>query len=175
MWVIIIVTLYISLCAERLFFTRCCFCQMIVPLSQLINALHSLKNSATASVQTLHKDFTPDHNSFLKEVRWTPQIHDNFRWFRGSTVHKHVGSNCLHEGVDNLLWHLLTAQCEFEGSWPVRDQSEPAGRAGQQDIAYTRTRGASHCSFDMEDESCFHRQLLSQQAWWARLPSVMVF
>ncbi|XP_040921388.1 ATP-dependent zinc metalloprotease YME1L1-like isoform X2 [Toxotes jaculatrix] len=41
--------------------------QMIVPLSQLINALHSLKNSATASVQTLHKDFTPEHNSFLRE------------------------------------------------------------------------------------------------------------
>ncbi|KAG7231260.1 hypothetical protein INR49_012091 [Caranx melampygus] len=40
---------------------------MIVPLSQLINALHSLKNSATASVQTLHKDFTPEHSSFLKE------------------------------------------------------------------------------------------------------------
>uniref|UniRef100_A0AAQ4R4G2 ATP-dependent zinc metalloprotease YME1L1 n=1 Tax=Gasterosteus aculeatus aculeatus TaxID=481459 RepID=A0AAQ4R4G2_GASAC len=35
--------------------------QMIVPLSQLINALHSLKNSATASVQTLHKDFFPEH------------------------------------------------------------------------------------------------------------------
>ncbi|XP_026219765.1 ATP-dependent zinc metalloprotease YME1L1 isoform X2 [Anabas testudineus] len=41
--------------------------QMIVPLSQLINALHSLKNSATASIQTLHKDFTPDPSSFLKE------------------------------------------------------------------------------------------------------------
>lgn len=41
--------------------------QMIVPLSQLINALHSLKNSATASVQTLNKDFTPEHSSFLKE------------------------------------------------------------------------------------------------------------
>uniref|UniRef100_A0A3B5A4H4 ATP-dependent zinc metalloprotease YME1L1 n=1 Tax=Stegastes partitus TaxID=144197 RepID=A0A3B5A4H4_9TELE len=44
-----------------------CVCQMIVPLSQLLNALHSLKNSATASVQALHKDFTPEHNSFLKE------------------------------------------------------------------------------------------------------------
>lgn len=41
--------------------------QMIVPLSQLINALNSLKNSATASVQTLHKDFASDHGSFLKE------------------------------------------------------------------------------------------------------------
>ncbi|XP_074477263.1 ATP-dependent zinc metalloprotease YME1L1 isoform X2 [Sebastes fasciatus] len=41
--------------------------QMIVPLSQLINALHSLKNSATASVQTLHKDFIPEHSSYLKE------------------------------------------------------------------------------------------------------------
>ncbi|XP_029003209.1 ATP-dependent zinc metalloprotease YME1L1-like isoform X2 [Betta splendens] len=41
--------------------------QMIVPLSQLINALHSLKNSATASVQTLHKDFIPDHSSFPNE------------------------------------------------------------------------------------------------------------
>uniref|UniRef100_A0A665X8F1 AAA+ ATPase domain-containing protein n=1 Tax=Echeneis naucrates TaxID=173247 RepID=A0A665X8F1_ECHNA len=41
--------------------------QMIVPVSQLINALHSLKNSATASVQTLHKDFTVEHSSYLKE------------------------------------------------------------------------------------------------------------
>uniref|UniRef100_A0A8D2ZY16 ATP-dependent zinc metalloprotease YME1L1 n=1 Tax=Scophthalmus maximus TaxID=52904 RepID=A0A8D2ZY16_SCOMX len=36
-------------------------------LCQLINALNSLKNSATASVQTLHKDFASDHGSFLKE------------------------------------------------------------------------------------------------------------
>uniref|UniRef100_A0A671WR52 ATP-dependent zinc metalloprotease YME1L1 n=1 Tax=Sparus aurata TaxID=8175 RepID=A0A671WR52_SPAAU len=40
---------------------------MILPLSQLINALHSLKNSATASVQTLHRDFPPEHTSYLKE------------------------------------------------------------------------------------------------------------
>ncbi|XP_031706051.1 ATP-dependent zinc metalloprotease YME1L1-like isoform X1 [Anarrhichthys ocellatus] len=41
--------------------------QMIVPISQLINALHSLKSSATASVQTLHKDYIPEHSSYLKE------------------------------------------------------------------------------------------------------------
>ncbi|XP_017261773.1 ATP-dependent zinc metalloprotease YME1L1 isoform X2 [Kryptolebias marmoratus] len=41
--------------------------QMIVPFSQVINALHSLKNSATASVQTLHKDFSQEHSSYLKE------------------------------------------------------------------------------------------------------------
>ncbi|KAM3860683.1 ATP-dependent zinc metalloprotease YME1L1-like [Diretmus argenteus] len=43
--------------------------QMIVPLSQLINALHSLKSSAnsTASVQSLNKDFNPEHNPLLKE------------------------------------------------------------------------------------------------------------
>ncbi|XP_061569514.1 ATP-dependent zinc metalloprotease YME1L1-like isoform X2 [Cololabis saira] len=41
--------------------------QMIVPLSQVINGLHSLKNSATASIQTLHKDFSPEHSSYLKE------------------------------------------------------------------------------------------------------------
>lgn len=40
---------------------------MIVPLSQLINALHSLKNSATASIQALHKDFNPEHSVFLRE------------------------------------------------------------------------------------------------------------
>lgn len=40
---------------------------MIVPLSQLINALHSLKNSATASIQALHKDFNPEHSAFLRE------------------------------------------------------------------------------------------------------------
>ncbi|XP_029979056.1 ATP-dependent zinc metalloprotease YME1L1 isoform X2 [Sphaeramia orbicularis] len=41
--------------------------QMVAPLSQLINALHSLKSSATASVQSLHKDFTPEQSSYLKE------------------------------------------------------------------------------------------------------------
>ncbi|XP_031582968.2 ATP-dependent zinc metalloprotease YME1L1-like isoform X2 [Oreochromis aureus] len=41
--------------------------QMIVPLSQLTNALHSLKNSATASIQALHKDFNPEHSAFLRE------------------------------------------------------------------------------------------------------------
>ncbi|XP_039899869.1 ATP-dependent zinc metalloprotease YME1L1 isoform X2 [Simochromis diagramma] len=41
--------------------------QMIVPLSQLINVLHSLKNSATASIQALHKDFHPEHSAFLRE------------------------------------------------------------------------------------------------------------
>uniref|UniRef100_A0A8D3E952 ATP-dependent zinc metalloprotease YME1L1 n=1 Tax=Scophthalmus maximus TaxID=52904 RepID=A0A8D3E952_SCOMX len=45
-------------------------------LCQLINALNSLKNSATASVQTLHKDFASDHGSFLKEVSFfdTPAV-----------------------------------------------------------------------------------------------------
>uniref|UniRef100_UPI003AAC0E69 ATP-dependent zinc metalloprotease YME1L1-like isoform X3 n=1 Tax=Centroberyx gerrardi TaxID=166262 RepID=UPI003AAC0E69 len=45
--------------------------QQVMPLSQLINALHSLKSSAnsaaTASIQSLHKDFTPEHNPLLKE------------------------------------------------------------------------------------------------------------
>ncbi|XP_061877004.1 ATP-dependent zinc metalloprotease YME1L1-like isoform X2 [Entelurus aequoreus] len=41
--------------------------QMIVPFSQLISALHSLKNTATASVQTLHKDLSPEHTWLPKE------------------------------------------------------------------------------------------------------------
>uniref|UniRef100_A0A8C6TF95 ATP-dependent zinc metalloprotease YME1L1 n=1 Tax=Neogobius melanostomus TaxID=47308 RepID=A0A8C6TF95_9GOBI len=41
------------------------FFQMVLPL---INALHSLKSSATASVQSLHKDFAESH-SYTKEVR----------------------------------------------------------------------------------------------------------
>ncbi|XP_057680713.1 ATP-dependent zinc metalloprotease YME1L1-like isoform X2 [Corythoichthys intestinalis] len=41
--------------------------QMIVPLGQLVSALHSLKNTATASVQTLHKDFNPEHAPLAKE------------------------------------------------------------------------------------------------------------
>lgn len=61
----------------------------------------------------------------------------------------------------------FTAQCESEGSWPVRDQGESAGWAGQQVTAYTRTRRTSRRSFDMEDESRFCGQLLSQQARWA--------
>uniref|UniRef100_A0A3P8WXZ1 ATP-dependent zinc metalloprotease YME1L1 n=1 Tax=Cynoglossus semilaevis TaxID=244447 RepID=A0A3P8WXZ1_CYNSE len=41
--------------------------QMIVPLSQLINALNSLKNSVTGSARVLHKDFPAEHSSFLRE------------------------------------------------------------------------------------------------------------
>lgn len=36
--------------------------QMVLPLSQLINALHSLKSSVTASVQSLHTDFVESHS-----------------------------------------------------------------------------------------------------------------
>ncbi|XP_028290415.1 ATP-dependent zinc metalloprotease YME1L1 isoform X2 [Gouania willdenowi] len=41
--------------------------QMVVPLGQLINVLHSVKNSATATIKALHTDFSPEHNSILKE------------------------------------------------------------------------------------------------------------
>ncbi|CAG05480.1 unnamed protein product, partial [Tetraodon nigroviridis] len=41
--------------------------QMLFPVSQLINALHSLKNSATASIQTLNRDLIPEHTSYLRE------------------------------------------------------------------------------------------------------------
>uniref|UniRef100_A0A3B5QSR6 ATP-dependent zinc metalloprotease YME1L1 n=1 Tax=Xiphophorus maculatus TaxID=8083 RepID=A0A3B5QSR6_XIPMA len=41
--------------------------QMVVPLSQVLNALHSLKSSATASVHSLHKDFRQEHKTNLKE------------------------------------------------------------------------------------------------------------
>uniref|UniRef100_A0A3B3U5E0 ATP-dependent zinc metalloprotease YME1L1 n=1 Tax=Poecilia latipinna TaxID=48699 RepID=A0A3B3U5E0_9TELE len=43
--------------------------QMVVPLSQVLNTLHSLKSSATASVHSLHKDFRQEHKSYLKEPR----------------------------------------------------------------------------------------------------------
>lgn len=45
---------------------------MLLPLSQLINALHTLKNSATASIQTLNRDLISEHNSHLREVRCDP-------------------------------------------------------------------------------------------------------
>uniref|UniRef100_A0A672J3I6 YME1-like 1a n=1 Tax=Salarias fasciatus TaxID=181472 RepID=A0A672J3I6_SALFA len=74
---------------------------MIVPLSQLINALHSLKNSATASIQTLHKDFTPEHNSFLKEVRWKAKMHPSVS-LRELGLSE-VGVSQLDELVSRLL------------------------------------------------------------------------
>ncbi|XP_061661179.1 ATP-dependent zinc metalloprotease YME1L1-like isoform X3 [Syngnathoides biaculeatus] len=40
---------------------------MMVPLGQLASALHSLKNTATASVQALHKDFCPEHAALTTE------------------------------------------------------------------------------------------------------------
>lgn len=39
---------------------------MVLPLSQLINAFHSLKSSATASVQSLNQDFAENY-SYIKE------------------------------------------------------------------------------------------------------------
>ncbi|XP_054876902.1 ATP-dependent zinc metalloprotease YME1L1-like isoform X2 [Poeciliopsis prolifica] len=41
--------------------------QMVVPLSQVFNALHSLKSSASASVHSLHTDFRQEHKTNLKE------------------------------------------------------------------------------------------------------------
>ncbi|XP_075903576.1 ATP-dependent zinc metalloprotease YME1L1-like isoform X1 [Nelusetta ayraudi] len=41
--------------------------QMMLPLTQILNSLHSLKNTATASVQTLHRDFIQEQSSLLKE------------------------------------------------------------------------------------------------------------
>ncbi|XP_075903578.1 ATP-dependent zinc metalloprotease YME1L1-like isoform X3 [Nelusetta ayraudi] len=40
---------------------------MMLPLTQILNSLHSLKNTATASVQTLHRDFIQEQSSLLKE------------------------------------------------------------------------------------------------------------
>lgn len=42
--------------------------QMMLPLTHILNSLHSLKNTATASVQTLHREFVQEQSSILKEV-----------------------------------------------------------------------------------------------------------
>lgn len=82
--------------------------------------------------------------------------------------------------ITHICCPFFIAQRKFEGSWPVRDQGESVGWAGQQVAAYTRTRRTSRCPLGMEDESCVCRQLLSQQAWWAacwaeRRPGFIVF
>lgn len=42
--------------------------QMMLPLTQILNSLHTLKNTATASVQSLHRDFGQEQSSIFKEV-----------------------------------------------------------------------------------------------------------
>lgn len=76
--------------------------------------------------------------------------------------------NCLTKVIITYVGcPSFTAQCESEGSRPVRDQGESAGWAGQQITTHTSTWRTPRSSFYVEDESRFFRQLLPQQAWWA--------
>lgn len=153
---------------------------MILPLSQLINALHSLKNSATASIQTLHKDTAAETSSFLKEVtqsqRGFPLCPSNhIRTFSDTAetrYHDRMIRNSLCEVSEpcGMCLCVSLAHSESEGAGSVRAQGESAGRAGQQVTAPPRTRGASCCSccslcsLCVEDQSRFCRQLLPEQA-----------
>ncbi|XP_077592588.1 ATP-dependent zinc metalloprotease YME1L1-like [Stigmatopora nigra] len=82
--------------------------QMLVPLGQLISALHSLKNTATASVQTLHKDFIPEHSTLAKELNTS--LRDlGFSEFRGAH---------LDEVLDRLLPTLGSEEPpSFPSAW----------------------------------------------------------
>lgn len=150
---------------------------MLLPVSQLINALHSLKNSATASIQTLNRDLIPEHNSYLREVRChsyarVVQLYCTF-------THSTVPSVAAEYTTQLFCWRDIAviglaepvvmssfvAQCESEGPRPVRDQDESAGRAGQQVAAPTTARRTPQGSVGVEDKSCFLRQFFSQQTW----------
>ncbi|KAM9333377.1 ATP-dependent zinc metalloprotease YME1L1-like isoform 2-T2 [Pholidichthys leucotaenia] len=115
--------------------------QMIAPLNQVISALHSLKNSATASVQTLHKDFPPEHKTFLKEP---------------SVSLKDLGlSNLRVNQLDELVNRLL----------PVLGPEEPptvpsAWRTTHvsTDSFFHNKHGFSHRRSGVFSSSSFHRQ-----------------
>nr|XP_019958770.1 PREDICTED: ATP-dependent zinc metalloprotease YME1L1 isoform X2 [Paralichthys olivaceus] len=115
--------------------------QMIVPLSQLINALHSLKNSATASVQTLHKDFTPEHSSFLKEP--TVSLRD--------LGLSDISVNQLDELVGRLLPPLGPEELPTVPSvWKTSHVST--------DSFFHNKHGISHRSLGVFGSPVFHRQ-----------------
>ncbi|XP_019958770.2 ATP-dependent zinc metalloprotease YME1L1 isoform X2 [Paralichthys olivaceus] len=115
--------------------------QMIVPLSQLINALHSLKNSATASVQTLHKDFTPEHSSFLKEP--TVSLRD--------LGLSDISVNQLDELVGRLLPPLGPEELPTVPSiWKTSHVST--------DSFFHNKHGISHRSLGVFGSPIFHRQ-----------------
>ncbi|XP_071397889.1 ATP-dependent zinc metalloprotease YME1L1-like isoform X2 [Centroberyx affinis] len=119
--------------------------QMIVPLSQLINALHSLKSSAnsavTASVQSLHKDFTPEHNPLLKEP---------------SVSLRDLGLSDIRIGqLDELVSRLL----------PTQGPEEPPAAASpwrtshvSADSFYQNKHGFSHRRLGVFGSPIFHRQ-----------------
>ncbi|XP_071751526.2 ATP-dependent zinc metalloprotease YME1L1 isoform X2 [Centroberyx gerrardi] len=119
--------------------------QMIVPLSQLINALHSLKSSAnsaaTASIQSLHKDFTPEHNPLLKEP---------------SVSLRDLGLSDIRIGqLDELVSRLLPTQGPEEppaaaSSWRTSHVSA--------DSFYQNKHGFSHRRLGVFGSPIFHRQ-----------------
>lgn len=114
---------------------------MIVPLSQLINALHSLKNSATASIQTLHKDFNPEHSAFAKEP---------------SVSLKDLGLSELRVSqLDELVSRLL----------PIPGPEEPPAVPSiwrtshvSADSFFHNKHGFSHRKFGLFGSSLFNRQ-----------------
>ncbi|XP_077364740.1 ATP-dependent zinc metalloprotease YME1L1-like isoform X2 [Festucalex cinctus] len=74
--------------------------QTVVPLNQLISALHSAKNTATVSVQTLHKDFSPEHTAHAKEANrsvWDLAVSE-------------IGGGHLDELLDRLLPTLASEE-----------------------------------------------------------------
>ncbi|XP_071397890.1 ATP-dependent zinc metalloprotease YME1L1-like isoform X3 [Centroberyx affinis] len=119
--------------------------QQVMPLSQLINALHSLKSSAnsavTASVQSLHKDFTPEHNPLLKEP---------------SVSLRDLGLSDIRIGqLDELVSRLL----------PTQGPEEPPAAASpwrtshvSADSFYQNKHGFSHRRLGVFGSPIFHRQ-----------------
>uniref|UniRef100_UPI003AAE2165 ATP-dependent zinc metalloprotease YME1L1-like isoform X2 n=1 Tax=Centroberyx gerrardi TaxID=166262 RepID=UPI003AAE2165 len=119
--------------------------QQVMPLSQLINALHSLKSSAnsaaTASIQSLHKDFTPEHNPLLKEP---------------SVSLRDLGLSDIRIGqLDELVSRLLPTQGPEEppaaaSSWRTSHVSA--------DSFYQNKHGFSHRRLGVFGSPIFHRQ-----------------
>ncbi|KAK1885032.1 ATP-dependent zinc metalloprotease YME1L1 [Dissostichus eleginoides] len=115
--------------------------QMIVPLSQLINALHSLKTSATASIQTLQQGFIPEHSSYLKEP--SVSLRDlGLSEIRGSQL-------------DELLSRLLPIPAPEEP--PVVPSAWRSSHVSA-DSFFQNKHGFSHRTLGVFGSPIFHRQ-----------------
>ncbi|KAL3040727.1 hypothetical protein OYC64_011680 [Pagothenia borchgrevinki] len=115
--------------------------QMIVPLSQLINALHSLKTSATASIQTLQQGFIPEHSSYLKEP--SVSLRDlGLSEIRGSQL-------------DELLSRLLPIPAPEEP--PIVPSAWRSSHVSA-DSFFQNKHGFSHRTLGVFGSPIFHRQ-----------------
>lgn len=134
--------------------------QVTVPLSHLINVLHSMKSSVGSSSTTSSSRKHKEHASDLEHKTEVYLI----RTQRSTEEHKW---NKVHE----TLMCLCVAHVEPAWAWLVRPWSTAAGWAGKPCVTTLKPSGGATSigwTDSLEDVTHFHTLVFLQQAWWER-------